>query len=157
MGERDVTVTVRPAVAADGEQMRRLADAAYGHYVRRIGRPPAPMLADYSRIAGESHVWVAEEQGRLVGFLVLEPRPDHLLLDNVAVDPDRQGTGVGGRLLALAEDQARLLGLSEVRLFTHAAMTENLEHYPRRGYRQTHRAEQDGYQRVFFSKHLPDA
>ena len=87
-------------------------------------------------------------------MVVLEPHPDHLLLDNVAVDPDRHGTGVGGQLLAFAERRARLLRLAEVRLFTNAAMTENLEYYPRRGYRQTHRAEQDGYQRVFFTKPL---
>lgn len=33
-------------------------------------------------------------------------------------------------------------------------MTENLDYYPRRGYRETHRGEQDGYQRVYFTKTL---
>ena len=46
------------------------------------------------------------------------------------------------------------MGLPEVRLYTNAAMTENLEYFPRRGYRQTHRAEHDGYDRVFFAKLL---
>ena len=150
----DEALTVRPAAAADGAQMNRLAQAAYRRYVPRIGRPPAPMTADYASGASGEHAWVAVQHGRVVGFLILTPRADHLLLDNVAVDPDRQGSGVGTRLLALAEDQARLLGLPEVRLYTNAAMTENLEYYPRKGYRQTHRAEQDGYDRVFFSKHL---
>lgn len=63
---------------------------------------------------------------------------------------------MGGRLLALAEDRARLMGLPEVRLLANAAMTETLTCYQRRGYRQTHRVEQDGYQRVFFTKHLAD-
>jgi hypothetical protein len=31
-------------------------------------------------------------------------------------------------------------------------MTENLTYYPRHGYTETHRAEQDGFRRVFFSK-----
>jgi len=155
--DSSVALTVRPAVAADGDRMVQVAQAAYQHYVRRIGRPPAPMTADYARIAGSGAAWVAEQHGHLVGFVVLELHADHLLLENVAVDPAQQGAGVGGRLLALVEEQARLMGLPEVRLFTNAAMTENLEYYPRRGYRQTHRAEQDGYQRVFFSKHLNDA
>lgn len=43
-------------------------------------------------------------------------------------------------------------GLNEVRLYTNAAMTENLTYYPRHGYRETHRATQDGYRRVFFTK-----
>lgn len=34
-------------------------------------------------------------------------------------------------------------------------MTENLEYYPRRGYRETHRAQQHGYRRVFFTKPTP--
>ena len=33
-------------------------------------------------------------------------------------------------------------------------MTENLAYYPRRGYAETHRAEQDGFRRVFFRKHI---
>jgi hypothetical protein len=31
-------------------------------------------------------------------------------------------------------------------------MTENLAYYPRHGYAETHRAEQDGFSRVFFRK-----
>src|SRR4051812_43693080 len=78
-------LTLRPTVAADAEEMYRLAEAAYRRYVPRIGRLPAPMSADYASIASSGHAWVAEKHGRLVGLLVLDPRPDHLLLENVAV------------------------------------------------------------------------
>lgn len=132
--------------------MRELAGAAYQPYVARIGCRPAPMTADYALIAGSGSAWVAEQRGHLIGLLVLESAEDHLLLDNVAVDPNAQGLGVGSRLLRLAEEQARARGLTEVRLYTNAAMTENLTYYPRHGYRETHRATQDGYRRVFFTK-----
>jgi hypothetical protein len=33
-------------------------------------------------------------------------------------------------------------------------MTENLSYYPRHGYAETHRAEQDGFRRVYFRKPL---
>lgn len=145
-------VSIRPATAHDAAAMGRIAAAAYDVYVPRIGRPPAPMLADYPTIAAGGHAWVAEHAGRLVGFVVLEPTEAHLVLENVAVDPASQGLGVGGRLLRLAEDRARELGLAEVRLYTNEAMSENLSYYPRRGYRETHRAVQDGYRRVFFTK-----
>ena len=39
-----------------------------------------------------------------------------------------------------------------MRLYTNEAMTENLSFYPRHGYRETGRAVQDGFRRVFFSK-----
>jgi hypothetical protein len=41
-----------------------------------------------------------------------------------------------------------------MRLYTNAAMTENLAYYSRRGYTETHRAHQDGFHRVFFRKRL---
>jgi len=87
-------------------------------------------------------------------LLVLEPAEDHLLLENVAVAPQAQGLGVGGRLLRLAEEQALARGLREVRLYTNEAMTENLAYYLRRGYSETHRATQDGFRPIFFTKPL---
>ncbi len=55
-------------------------------------------------------------------------------------------------LLERAERDAVELGLTEVRLYTNEAMTENLTFYPRHGYRETGRALQDGFRRVYFSK-----
>ncbi|MEJ7704436.1 MAG: GNAT family N-acetyltransferase [Geodermatophilaceae bacterium] len=134
--------------------MGQLAQVAYQPYVARIGRRPALMTADYTAITSAGHAWVAEHCGRLAGLLVLAPAEDHLLLDNVAVAPDAQGLGVGTRLLRLAEKQAREQGLAEVRLYTNEAMTENLDYYRRRGYRETHRCIHAGYRRVFFTKSL---
>jgi ribosomal protein S18 acetylase RimI-like enzyme len=145
---------VRRAAQADVAALAAVAAQAYGGYVPRIGRPPAPMTADYGQAVRSGLTWVAVEDGEVVGLLVLVVAPDHLLLENVAVLPSAQRTGVGARLLALAEDEARARGLAEIRLYTNEAMTENLAYYPRRGYAETHRAEQDGFRRVFFSKRL---
>lgn len=43
---------------------------------------------------------------------------------------------------------------AEIRLYTNEAMTENLSYYPRHGYTETHRGEQDGFRRVFFRKQV---
>ena len=79
---------------------------------------------------------------------------DHLLLESIAIAPEAQSRGYGALLLRRADDDARDAGLSEVRLYTNAAMTENIVMYPRFGYIETHRAGQDGFRRVFFSKAL---
>ena len=147
-------VSVRRATGRDADALRALVDAAYGHYVDRIGREPKPMTADYDAIAGSARAWVAERGGRIIGLVVLGPAEDHLLVENVAVEPGSQGRGVGGRLLGLAEEEARARGLTEVRLYTHELMTENRAYYPRRGYRETHRSEEPGDPRVFFTKSL---
>ncbi|MFE1168556.1 GNAT family N-acetyltransferase [Nocardiopsis sp. NPDC058789] len=145
---------IRQARPSDVAVLTRLADSAYGHYVERMGKEPGPMTADYASLVGAGEVWVAEQEGVPVGLLVLRARPDHLLLDNIAVSPSSQGAGVGGRLLDFADDYARARGLTEVRLYTHESMTENLAYYPRRGYVETGRATEHGFRRVFFSKRL---
>jgi GNAT superfamily N-acetyltransferase len=68
--------------------------------------------------------------------------------------PEAAPRGIGAQLLALAEDRARSLRLPEMRLYTNEAMTENLAYYPRHGYTETHRAQQDGFHRVYFRKRL---
>jgi GNAT superfamily N-acetyltransferase len=148
-------LTVRLAVRTDVGRLRQIAMSAFSAYVPRIGRQPAPVTADYAGAVQRGEVWVAERDGDVIGLLVLVAQRDHLLLDIIAVDPAGQAQGVGARLLALAEEQATLLGLPEIRLCTNVAMTENLRYYPRNGYIETHRGQQDGYDRVFFRKPVP--
>jgi GNAT superfamily N-acetyltransferase len=143
---------IRRAGPEDVDALRAIAAAAYQKYVPRIGQDPAPMTADYAQAVRDQQAWAAVQNGRIAGFAILVPGPGCLLLENVAVLPAAQGHGIGARLLALAEDHARSLGLSEIRLYTNEAMTENLAYYPRHGYTETHRAEQDGFRRVFFRK-----
>ncbi len=147
-------ITVRPADEAEAETLRKIAVAAYQHYVPRIGGAPAPMTADYAAAVHRGQAWVAVEDGEVAGFVILAAGPGYLLLENVAVLPAAQGRGIGARLLALAEEHARSLRLYEIRLYTNEAMTENLAYYPRHGYTETHRMQQDGFQRVFFRKCL---
>ena len=143
---------VRRAAPADAPAMRRLVELAYAHYVARIGKRPGPMDEDYAEVVRAGHAWVAEREGALAGVLVLIPAPDHLLIENVAVDPARWGQGVGRRLLDFAEEYAGAAGLPELRLYTNALMTENRAYYARRGYRETGRQVQDGFDRVYFAK-----
>ncbi len=145
-------VSIRQARADDRAAICAVARSAYAPYVERMGRVPAPVRADYEELIRRGHVWVAEVDGAVAGLIVLLADADHLLLENVAVRPETQGSGVGGHLLAFAEGQAVAWGLAEVRLYTNEAMAENLTYYPHHGYAETHRAVEDGYRRVFFSK-----
>ena len=147
---------IRSAVPADAEAVRAVVDAAYGHYVARIGKPPGPMLDDYAVRVAESVVWVIEEGGSVDGIIVLVPKPDHLLLDNVAVAPERQDLGLGRLLLAFAEAEALRQGYREIRLYTHQTMIENQRLYAAIGYRETGRGTEAGYDRVFMRKRLGD-
>jgi GNAT superfamily N-acetyltransferase len=145
---------IRSAVAADQPAIERVVHDAYTKYVPRIGKPPGPMLDDYTRRIAEGEAWVLTEAGALVGVLVLVAEPDHLLLDNIAVAPDRQGRGYGRRLLAFADAEAARRGYRELRLYTHEKMHENLLIYRAHGWEEYARAHEAGYDRVFMRKRL---
>jgi ribosomal protein S18 acetylase RimI-like enzyme len=67
------------------------------------------------------------------------PEPEVLLVENVAVRPSLHGRGLGRRLLAFAEDEARRLGLPAVRLYTNEKMGRNIALYEKLGYEVTGR------------------
>ena len=145
---------IRPARADEAEWARALVRHAYALYVPRMGKEPAPMLADYAALIEAGEVQVLVEGGKPVALVVLRPDEDALFIENIAVDPAIQRKGHGRALLAFAEREARRLGLTALRLYTNAAMTENLTYYPRLGFRETDRREEDGYKRVFFEKRV---
>ena len=144
---------LRTARPEDRVAVEAIVIAAYSIYVERIGKPPGPMLDDYAGLIAAGAVRVLEDpDGAVAAILVLLPKPDHLLLDNIAVRPDRQGRGLGRRLIAFAESEARRRGYAELRLYTHETMTENIALYTRLGFRETGRGQEAGYNRVFMTK-----
>ena len=144
--------SIRAATADDIAAVEQIVALAYRPYIARIGRAPAPMTADYRALLPHTHVLTDDDA--VAGVLVAIPATDHLLVDNVAIDPRHRGCGFGRRLLEYAEQQARRRGLPALRLYTNAAMTENLSLYPYLGYTEVGRGTQDGFERVFFSKAL---
>jgi GNAT superfamily N-acetyltransferase len=146
---------IRRARPEDRVAVEAIVREAYSIYIERIGKPPGPMLDDYTALIAQGAVSVLDEaDGEIVAIIVLLAKPDHLLLDNIAVRPDRQGSGLGRRLIAFAEDEARRLGYAELRLYTHEKMSENIVLYQRVGFVETGRGHQAGYDRVFMTKRL---
>ena len=146
-------VHFRPAVPTDAPVVTGLVDAAYGHYVDRIGMLPGPMTEDYAEVIRTRHVTVAEIDGVAVGVLVLSA-DGRFVIENVAVHPGHRGTGLGRALLDLAEAEARRAGFDTIHLYTHELMTENLAIYTKCGYREDERRSQGTFALVFMSKWL---
>lgn len=58
-------------------------------------------IGDYAKSVEEDEVWVAEENGDVVGFVCTYPADN--FVHNLFVHPDDQGKGIGSRLLQTAE------------------------------------------------------
>jgi GNAT superfamily N-acetyltransferase len=145
---------LRPATAHDVAAIEAIVQAAYSPYIARIGRQPGPMLEDYRQLISAGGVHVLDNAGQVQGFIILLQDDSALLLDNLAVAPEAQGLGLGRVLMDFAEQQALDAGYAAIRLYTNEAMTENIALYSRRGYVETHRAEEHGLRRVYMSKIL---
>jgi ribosomal protein S18 acetylase RimI-like enzyme len=145
---------IRLATTNDLAKIIDCVRQAYSKYIERIGRAPAPMLADYEAQIKQGIVRVLTQQDDIRGLLVSFPEDDHYFIRNIAVYPAFQGHGYGKKLMAFAQEQARSLHFSEVRLYTNIAMTENILFYSNLGFEEIGRTIENGYHRVYMRKTL---
>ena len=125
---------LRRASLDDRAAVESLQKAAYARNRILLGVEPVPLLWDYGRVFREREVWVLDVPEGLGGALILEARPDDLLIDSVAACPKAQGFGYGNLLLTAGEARARALGRRTVRLYTGEPLSANIHWYRRKGY-----------------------
>jgi GNAT superfamily N-acetyltransferase len=146
---------IRAARPDETDAVSALVQRAYAPWVAQVGKRPAPMDDDYAHHIAAGEVFVLDQGGTIAALAVLIEAPDHLLLDNVAVDPARHGSGLGRRMIAFAEQEAVRRGHRELRLFTNEKMQRNIALYVRLGFVETHRDTVAGHRRVFMTKAMP--
>lgn len=148
------TPSIRLAHQEEHDDIVACIQQAYAGYIPRMGRQPAPMLADYHALIAQDVVYVLPGEEGIRGVLVMMPQDKSMFVENIAVDPRFQGQGLGHMLMAFVEQQARAVQLDEIRLYTNELMTENLSFYHKLGFEEVERRAQDGYRRVFLRKRL---
>ena len=126
---------LRRATAADLDALVALQRAAYAQNRDLLGVEPLPLTVDYGDVLREHEVWLTESGPELSGALILEQRPDDLLIWSIATSPSHRAAGLGRALLKAAEDRARQLGRTVIRLYTGQRLTHNVAWYSRHGYR----------------------
>jgi ribosomal protein S18 acetylase RimI-like enzyme len=142
---------IRPARPAEAGVLQALVERAYAAYLPVIGRRPAPMDDDYAARIAAGQAWVLEQEGLVQAVLVMEVAPDHLWLDNIAVDPAAQHGGIGRMLMRFVAEKALERGLPEVRLLTNEMMARNIDFYTRLGFAEIERREEKGFRRVVYA------
>jgi GNAT superfamily N-acetyltransferase len=113
-----VTGRIRRARPDEAAILSDLALRSKGHWgydaaFLEACRPHLTFTPD--QVASEAF-WVEDQDGRPVGFYRLTASPPLADLEDLWVDPDRIGSGVGGRLWADAVERARRLGCRTLRV-----------------------------------------
>lgn len=124
MGARALTLSVRPRLPTDDAFLLDLGGRAFAKYSRDARSSVSGMLDELG-----AEALVAELGGTPVGFALLGyqtlqrdygpwRRPTAARLNAIAVAPEREGRGIGRRLLVAVEEAARASGAVSIWLMT---------------------------------------
>jgi [ribosomal protein S18]-alanine N-acetyltransferase len=92
--------------------------------------------AELAGVPATRHYLVADDGGRVLGYAGLAATRHEADVQTIAVDPDRQGEGLGRRLLDALLAEARRRGCADVFLEARADNERALELYRRSGFEQ---------------------
>lgn len=136
---------------SEGEELARVMLAALTPYFRALGQEvPADGSARYAEEREQfmaeverGDVCVALDGDLIVGAARTRPQAKDLYIHLIAVDPARQGTGVGSWLLQRIDEVARARGLGGLSLETAERAAANIRLYQRHGFEIVRRGPPD--------------
>lgn len=146
--DRDAALPVRHAVRGDVPALVALVNGAYRGDGSRAGWTTEADLLGGIRIDAErmlamlatedQRILVHEHAGELLACVALERDGEGAYLGMLTIAPRSQAAGLGRRLLAAAEHEARRLwNVPAMHMTVIAQRTELIAWYERRGYRLT--------------------
>ena len=139
---RATQLTLAAASDDDFEALLSLRMAAMRESLQRLGRfDPQRARERLSRAFEPAHTRHILQAGERVGFVVVLPRMDHLVLDHLYIAPPAQGQGVGSWVMAQVLAEADQLGLP-VRV-TALKISDANRFYQRHGFELQHTSEWD--------------
>lgn len=127
--------------------------ASFAYMDGRIDPPSSAIRLTTESLMEKAKAEIAyavENAARLVGCIFLRAETDCLYVGKLAVLPSAQGTGIGRRLLAVAEETALDLGLPALRLETRIELVGNHATFAAWGFEKAAEKSHPGFSRVTF-------
>lgn len=149
-------IDVRPISVRDAGEILTIQRAAFVSEARIYGDPDMPVLTqtleELEAELANTDGWVAVEGARVVGAIRSRESDNLLLIGRIAIAPDKQGSGIGRRLLETAEQHSHA---AEAELFTGSESAANIRLYASCGYVESERIDHgDGTAQIFMRKTL---
>ena len=96
-----------------------------------------PGYLDKFYINGDRIIYVAEDEGKVIGFLSVINKKDlqTIYLDDYCVNDSYRGKGIGSRLLNMSFDFAKQQGYDQVITHVESANAESIEFYRKKGFK----------------------
>jgi len=134
--------SVRIAEPGDLERLLPLVRELWTHELMQWHETATPAaLARLLRDGSLGRVWIAEESGAPIGYLVLcfgyslEYLGRDAFVDELYVEPALRGSGLGAQLLAAADTACSALGIAALHLEVDHENPRARELYARAGFR----------------------
>jgi ribosomal protein S18 acetylase RimI-like enzyme len=132
MRDLSSSIIIRQATAADRQTTIAVVNAAFAIETFLEGtRTDEDCMA---AMMDEGEFLPAEDQGNVVACVYIEQRGVRGYFGMLAVDPERQGEGLGRRMIAAAEDHLRRAGCSHIDISVLNLRTDLPALYAKLGY-----------------------
>ena len=139
--------SIKKASLEDASAIDQLVNGAYRGDSSRKGWTTEADLLDGTRtdvnaikelIQKENTIVLKyEDDNQIIGCVELRKEGDQLYLGMLSVKPDIQGKGIGKKLLAASEEEARKMKCTSVFMTVITARKELIDWYVRHGYSDT--------------------
>jgi len=142
-----MSIQLQRAELGDASELANLVNSAYRGDSSRAGwtteadlldggRTDAIALTETLKTTGQIMLKYVED-GEIIGCVYLHQEKDKLYLGMLSVKPTAQNKGIGKKLLAAAEEEARRLGCMAVFMQVISVRKELIDWYVRHGYHLT--------------------
>jgi GNAT superfamily N-acetyltransferase len=135
-------IGVRWASVTDRAAVVKVLQRAFADYDGRLQPPPGALGETEGSVRAhleKGRIALAFIEGAPVGAMFLERKSEALFLSRVSVVPEKRGSGITARMVALAEELAREEGVRGLTLRVREVLAQNLALFQRLGFCETGR------------------
>jgi predicted N-acetyltransferase YhbS len=143
-------IEMAPGSFDDWDALLQLVHGAFSYMEGRIDPPSSIRQLDRCAIekkGADETLITAYDGNKLVGCCFLKEMEAKYYLGKMAIDPSRQGTGVGNRLLRFILDFSRAAGKKQLELESRVELVEVHAFFRKFGFVQTATSAHEGFDR----------